>query len=481
MSIEKNKKDLTKILSIADTIHDFIPKDIINIININFKDLTKLTTNQIQTKRIKNLQELNPDNNYYKAIKDLLIDYISLNNMEEFKENNNRKYNIKNTNIIKKINNIILNKNSNIFNEIIEYNNFESNILEDIIKLKNYEEDRYSLLNTNLILGKKFKIFIDNANVSFIINDNNITKKNITNKELINISTIFNAAKGRHNISRKIQDNINYSVSKENNELLFLKEINVNNNQLKFITDNEQESIFNERNTGRVIETNTYINIKAKAYYGKPAFARIIYYIKTELLKTDNSNNLNIFGKNINALTIKFSINTMSNKDYYNFLHLKIQELLKIEIITTHTSVQNVDKKIKLTPLEYIFALFDIKRAMDLLQIKLCKAVNSQLDKKCYYLSNDKLSLAFSLLDDCPTIDSRFKEINNFYINYIKNNNNQIGIQETKQSSRKNNIQQVGGSLLQQSKQNLLRFEKLKTNNKIIINETPNILNSKII
>jgi hypothetical protein len=116
---------------------------------------------------------------------------------------------------------------------------------------------------------------------------------------------------------------------------------------------------------------------------------------------------------------------------------------------------------------------------MDLLQIKLCKAVNSQLRKKCYYLSNDRISLAFSLLDDCPTINS----INNttlYYINYIKNNN-QIEFQETKQSSHKYNIQQVGGSLLLKSKQNLLRLKKTKTNNKRIpINETSTILNSKI-
>jgi hypothetical protein len=324
--MERNKKELIKILSIADTIHDFIPNNIIEQINTEFRNI-ELTTGQIYTKRIKNLQKLNPNNNYYKAIKDLLIDYISLNNIYELEENNNRKYNIKNTNIIKKINNIILNKNSNIFNEIIEYNNFESNILEDIIKLKNYEENRYSLLNSNLILGKKFKIFIDNANVSFIINDNNITKKNIIDKELINISTIFNAAEGKHNISQRILNNINYSVLKENNELLFLKEINVNNNQLKFITDNEQESIFNEKNIGRVINNNSYIQIIKKSYYGKPAFARIIYYIKTELLKTENSNNLNIFGTSINNLTIEYASSQMvimSNKDYYTFKNTRI-------------------------------------------------------------------------------------------------------------------------------------------------------------
>jgi hypothetical protein len=443
------RQNIVKLLAICDTIKDFI---------FPYSKFLYITEN-VEKFRIK-VEE----NTFNTIIKIIIMEYVSqskksfINNTNNNSINNSKNeilnYNIRNINLTNKIKNFEsfflntelnnINDFSNLINEIIETNQLKNILLSYIVQLYKYIQIPKTNTNLNSII---------NENDLIIVNDSKIIDKYIRDREVMNISTSFNAMGGEYsNFTNKIQTNVKfknikdsfenrnkicfYSLKRKDNELLFLKEITVNiikksdntyENELNIITVNGQQSIFSE--TDRVINSS---RIRRNSQYGKPAFQHFIYNIKFQLLKGEknfhNFINTEITSQEyLNASqTEKFRFeDKLSNDEIYSLIHSKIQRLLSFRLINEdETNKQPEPNIIQLKPMEYIYALLDIKRSMDLLQIKLCKALNDNTESKCFYMSNDQISLAFSLFYKCPTINTNKISDGPKYIYYEKKSNN---------------------------------------------------------
>jgi hypothetical protein len=503
--IKFKKYELIKLLSIADTLHDF------------YKPIEKnrvLDEKHLSKERIKEHIINNTKYDYFSVMKIIINDYITqFNNNSNNNINNNNQSQINtNSDFIKYFEflntlniDYFLNTETNQLN-----NNLEIELLNLIIKFKKIK-----------IIGEDWFWENRNAGIENIIKNNNIVVLNhsnikadyVTEREIVNVTNAFNAMgseyKNKNKINNKINNNIHYSITKKNFELLFLKEIEVKNNKLIITTIDNKITEFNENK--RISQTkgvknngsNNLFHIKPDNNYGVAAFGNIIYNIKIELLK----GNFNIGNSVRTPITTQLYVERsniqkykwnkfLSNTERYSVIHSKILELFNFELVD-NKNIELNSSKIQFLPLEYIFALFDIKRGMDLLQIKLCKTVNTYIlntnnNYKCFYMSNDKISLAFSLLYDCPTVNSaQFKSRG--YLYYKKQTQvqtqmqiqTQLGTQQTKQGqifrggSKINTEKHLNNIKFTQTfiKPVLLNTKTTKTNNKQNIE---NILYEKI-
>ncbi len=419
------------------------------------------------------------------------------------------------------------NQNNIVFTDLEKIENFinndsyisSTNTKNSVKNKKGLKEDIFSLNIVNkkevLVNEEYLKKLFENNNYEIAINDSSIYTKSkisddlkniIKNLEKKNVSTIFNSMHNNNiqELKSKEQSEINYSLEKSNGELLLFDKIDIVNQDITFFYRN-QSCKFSK--VYRKSEDNKSYNLRR--------FALIINRIKNTLDKNINTANTvntaniaNTSNNNSSRVLRSFNINDNFNADGINTNNLagilsnntykSISTLLRLKLNTNttlpklsprvvnglyiNTNVNNNSNNnnnsntnyISLEPLEYIFALFDIKRSMDLLQIKF--ALSS---KNCYYISNDIISVAFSLVYKCPTIfhdyyyfgSTSYKD--DYYIyEDLNSNSNQTntkisGKASMKNSNKKYNSQSsIGGY----SEKNYLNI--YNTNNSNIYNTT---------
>ncbi len=285
-------------------------------------------------------------------------------------------------------------------------------IKNDIIRIKNKEEELIIKSSDDKHIQDKVILdYINDKNIhNFIINDKSFLSDKFRNKEFKDISTLFNAM--NNNQIEKIKNQLEtsprnsfkqtlkYSLNKSDNELLLFDKIEiVNQNIILYFSKNDikQSCTFNKDN-----------RINKQWDYSLGGFAKIINNIKNILNKYLQSKTyLNSKIKSQQQMQQTQS-NIYNNFVIENDIYKLISDLLKLKLKysdQTNSIHTNTNEYIYLKPLEYIYALFDIKRAMDWLQIKLCLQLNKIEDNDLsYYLSNDIISIAFSSVYNCPTI-----------------------------------------------------------------------------
>lgn len=216
--------------------------------------------------------------------------------------------------------------------------------------------------------------------------DNQKISKHITTYK--NISSFFhiensNSEEGNDEtfenpciLSKELYD---YEISREANELLFLDIVGVNHQTIYHIIHSKQYKI----------ELRYFSN---RSTTGLPLFIQAF-------IAKERRNNAN---------------------GHYSIEDLEKETLTAIakvfKISCNWFDVREIAKHIKqdityLNADDYVLALYDLKRAMDYLQVKACIAANNKNifeDTKVTFVSSDRLAVLYAMINECPTILTRY-------------------------------------------------------------------------
>ena len=157
-------------------------------------------------------------------------------------------------------------------------------------------------------------------------------------------------------------------------------------------------------------------------------------YFSYKLLKTHNElilldeigvdieNNKSILYIRHNNITKTISLEYLSNEsgltlfmkivaDIMNINIISDTNLIKKDIMKIITDVFNItvdrslDRNIILTKEDFIYAIYDLKRSMDYLQVKAAISGNKNIDNTTFiFVSNDRLSIMYSIINNNPCI-----------------------------------------------------------------------------
>jgi hypothetical protein len=147
---------------------------------------------------------------------------------------------------------------------------------------------------------------------------------------------------------------------------------------------------------------------------------------------------LTLFLKSLQNIVKKFN----KDKEFYkdDITNIEQLETNALETISdvfrirykefTYKTPMNKDKIIYLPKLDFMYAIYDLKRSMDYLPVKACRNINKQFEKdsiKYFYITSDRLALMYALIQECPCIYIEYNStndniINNFHIYNYKSN-----------------------------------------------------------
>jgi hypothetical protein len=160
-------------------------------------------------------------------------------------------------------------------------------------------------------------------------------------------------------------NNVDYNISKEDNELLLFDKLGVRKNIIYHVIKSEE------------------------------------YLIDLQELKSDSPKGLTLFLK-------AFIAKERKDVDYLDKLVLKtLASAFKISCSHFDNQIVRTKKTAKLNPNEFICALYDLKRAMDYLQVKACAVFNKNNvfdNTKVVFVSSDRLSFLYAITNECPSI-----------------------------------------------------------------------------
>lgn len=82
-----------------------------------------------------------------------------------------------------------------------------------------------------------------------------------------------------------------------------------------------------------------------------------------------------------------------------------IEQVYQLTVKFTKNDIKDKSDFLQLTPYDFVYALFDIKRSMDYLFVKACYEANrKEADEKYVFVSQDRSAICYSLLLGNPTI-----------------------------------------------------------------------------
>lgn len=163
-----------------------------------------------------------------------------------------------------------------------------------------------------------------------------------------------------------------YDISREANELLFFDKVGVSKNDIYHMIADKK------------------------------------YMIELRYFSKHDSTGLPLFMKAFVTNERKTTINELEK--------VTLTTVAKVfKISSNWFDTTNVSKQIKqdvamLSPYDYVHALYDLKRAMDYLQVKACVSANEQClfdDTTNVYVSSDRLAVLYAMVNNCPAILTR--------------------------------------------------------------------------
>jgi hypothetical protein len=186
------------------------------------------------------------------------------------------------------------------------------------------------------------------------------------------------------------KDHVEYIIHKDDKEMIELKELGVKNLPPYTIVyshgDNVDTPISFQKNMSNTSNTTN----KQKDSKGLTLFTQAIIDMKRFDMQNDDSTGLDLIALQTAALR---TIDRLFS--------------LRCDRFTTMYEPSSVQTPVYLSSIEFHHALYDLKRGMDYLPVKATRNANqefSQNNMMYFYVSSDRLAIAYALLQGCPCI-----------------------------------------------------------------------------
>lgn len=188
------------------------------------------------------------------------------------------------------------------------------------------------------------------------------------NTEIGNIRNYFGIAGDDGKVCILNKDVCNYELEKSKNELLFFDKFGVKKSGDEYI-------VFHS------VENKDYIVDVGK--FPRNSLKGLSLFLKAFIEEGKTIAELEKITIKTMAKVFKISCSFFDLPDYYR------------------------NKVLEMNPKYYMYALYDLKRSMDYLQVKACSIANSKNvfeNTSCVFVSSDRLAMLYSLTNEVPTL-----------------------------------------------------------------------------